>query len=225
MSTQQSTVPHLIIERPVATSAEVVIPFLDNGEGQQFVEQVQYKEENEQEIEVNRDQPPALERQSKTNEMGRGVYVPQQKRFLGLRSSRNGADELLNENRTHPSTHNNVQSYNDDHSATHVQTTTVARPININNSTTVRKGHDMQTAADFASLMKDEIGIGAELDKRQDAADRIASWQLHYTGEVRLNIQDYNDLKRRLEISERPNVCLESSEICGRISVYGWKRN
>lgn len=73
---RQSTVPRLLDERTLGTSGKAALRFLDNGEGQQFVERVHGEEESEQKIKVSKALPSSLKRERVTNEMGRGVSVP-----------------------------------------------------------------------------------------------------------------------------------------------------
>lgn len=109
------------------------------------------------------------------------------------------------------SAHDFLQSYSDVSSAHYVKISTVALPTKRNLSATVLKGTHKQTAAHCASFIEEGIEIDAELDTRQDAAGRIDLRQLPATDDGQLSTQDFNDLKKRLKVSERLNILLESS--------------
>lgn len=77
MCARQPTVPCLLIEHTVGTSAKAAPWFLDNEECQKFVEQVHGEEKSEQRIKVTKALPPSLTRQSERNVMAQGYSVPQ----------------------------------------------------------------------------------------------------------------------------------------------------
>lgn len=70
MRTRQSTVPRVQNEGTVRTSTEAVPPFLDDEEGQKFVEQVYSEVESEEEIDVTKTVPSLSKRGSQTIEIG-----------------------------------------------------------------------------------------------------------------------------------------------------------
>lgn len=61
-------------ERTVGISTEATPPFRDNGEGEQFVEQVDVEEGTEQEIEETKASPPSSKSQSERNKMRPKIF-------------------------------------------------------------------------------------------------------------------------------------------------------
>lgn len=106
---------------------------------------------------------------------------------------------------------NNAQSYNDEHHAHDFRISTAALPTKRNWSTNFLEIFDKLSIAGLISSMEDEVETDAELDNSQNGAGQIGSHQLSSIDEVHLSIQDYNNLKKPLEVPERLSVFLESS--------------
>lgn len=171
------------------------------------------EDESEQAIEVTKYLPSSIKRKAKRMKCGEVVLCLGKKdswdldlapMVVMIHSMRN---EVLI-----PMADDSAQSYNDKHPANYVTIFTVARPTKTNKSTTVLEDIDKKTAAGCASLMKDEIKIEAKLGKRRDAAGRIDPRQVPGTDRVPLRIQECNDLKMQMDVSELLKVFLESSE-------------
>lgn len=140
----------------------------------------------------------SVKRQLQSNKMGRGAWVFQQARSVGLESISNRADENRNENQWRIlSAHDNVQSYNEELLVSYVRISTVSCRTKIKKSITVLESCNKQTAAGCASLTEDGKEVDTELDKRQGATVPIVPRHLRGTDEVCLSIQDYVPLKSR----------------------------
>lgn len=171
------------------------------------------EEESGKETEVSKALPTPSKRRSQREERRCGGSLPQQGRSVESTSIYNRVDELLTEWIVLiPSAHNNARSYSDEHVVNNVTVSIGASPTKRSINTTVPEGRVKQTTSVCASSVKDEVEFYEKLYMRWDAANRRNLQQLPGTDEVCLNIQDYNDLRKRLKVAERRSVFLESSE-------------